>query len=122
MEWYDSGGKSEENPRPPLSHPCLRHRDEDLLPFPLTDTINAEESRKILGEVLYRTFGKLVEEGRFWAYRFYRDTAWRVSRSSLENFARRVSRSSLENFARRVRNSENVKGGRAMYRALPVEP
>lgn len=78
--------------RPPLDHPIFRHRDEDLLPFPLSDTI---DTRAALAYTAYdSTFSihKRIEEGAFEAYQILplRGSPWRISRSS---FARWISQS-----------------------------
>lgn len=53
--------------RPQLA-PHLRHRDEDLLPFPLADTIHAEEACELLGFRHLQPVVRLIEEGKFEAY------------------------------------------------------
>ena len=54
--------------RPELSAAYLRYRDEDLLPFPLGDTISAAEAMKVLRCPSFRAFVRLIEEGHFEAY------------------------------------------------------
>src|SRR5450759_1036445 len=53
--------------RPKLSAPSLCHRDEDLLPFPLSDTISAEKACAALGykATMVREIVELVEGGYF---------------------------------------------------------
>lgn len=72
--------------RPRLDHPMLRHRDEDLLPFPLTDTIYSEEALRALGYEDRRPLVYLIEEGRFDAYRLSAEYTWRISRTSFKHF------------------------------------
>ena len=59
-----------------------RYRDDDLLPFPWSDTITVEEAADALGihpsKVLLR-----IEAGQFEAYQLVKRSPWRVSRSSL---------------------------------------
>jgi len=76
--------------RKPQSSPSLRYRDEDLLPFPLSDTITADDALGAMGSVSRKGFLKLVEEGRFWAYRFAQAAPWWISRSSLAAYLDRV--------------------------------
>jgi hypothetical protein len=70
--------------RPALSAPGLRHRDEDLLPFPLNDTIGADHAYKALGVFRHQLLIELIQEGRFEAYRIVPGAPWRISASSLE--------------------------------------
>lgn len=73
--------------RPTLSAPYVRHRDEDLLPFPLRDTLGTEEALDIMGLSVGNRghrFGQMVlEEWRFEAYQLIPQSPWRVSRLSL---------------------------------------
>jgi hypothetical protein len=69
--------------RPKLSNPHLRYRDEDLLPFPLSDTITAKHALELLGLTHRRSMVRLIEEGRFEGYQLVAQSEWRVSRSSL---------------------------------------
>ena len=78
--------------RPVLAASYLRHRDEDLLPFPLADTIRAEEACELLGFRRLQPVVRLIEEGKFEAYQMAAQAPWRISRSSLYNFMREVSR------------------------------
>jgi hypothetical protein len=68
--------------RPALS-PSLRHRDCDLLPFALDDTVSAREALKSLGLVRRTAMVRLIEEGRFEAYQLVPQGPWRISRPSL---------------------------------------
>lgn len=78
--------------RPHLSAPYLRHRDEDLLPFPLADTMYSEEATSALG-VSKNVLAHLIEEGRFEAYRMVlsggeavKGSPWRISRASFGQY------------------------------------
>lgn len=73
--------------RPKLDSPHFRHRDEDLLPFPLSDTIYIKEVQEILGYASRTPIYKMIEEGRFEAYKL---AAWRFSRASLAAYLDRV--------------------------------
>ena len=70
--------------RPALTNPLFRHRDEDLLPFPLSDTISSLEALEAMGyhPRTTRTLASLIEEGHFEAYRLVLDNPWRISRTS----------------------------------------
>ena len=70
--------------RPLLSAPYLRHRDADLLPFPLADTIYSNKAMELIGCGFY-TLTRLVDEGRILAYRLAPGarTPWRISSSSV---------------------------------------
>jgi hypothetical protein len=72
--------------RPPLSEPCLRHRDCDLLPFPLADTISFQEAMRALGFIHYDGLVGRIEMGCFEAYQIVPQAKWRISRSSLQLF------------------------------------
>jgi hypothetical protein len=74
--------------RPVLSNPIFRHRDEDLLPFPLSDTIYSEEALIALGYEDRRPLVRLIQEGKFEAYQIVPrgSSAWRISRSSFGAF------------------------------------
>lgn len=78
--------------RPPLASSEIEYRDEDLLPFPLADTIYSEEVIVALG-VSKNVLSHLIDERRFEAYRlaFPRGRAtkgspWRISRSSFREY------------------------------------
>jgi hypothetical protein len=68
--------------RPALANRLFRHRDEDLLPFPLADTIRSAEALEALGYLSNKPLVALIEEGHFEAYRLVLDNPWRISRSS----------------------------------------
>jgi hypothetical protein len=59
-----------------------RYRDDDLLPFPWSDTISSEDAADVLS--IHRTKVLLrIEAGQFEAYQLVRSSPWRISRSSL---------------------------------------
>lgn len=72
--------------RPPLSNPIFRHKDDDLLPFPISDTIGIKAVLPPLGFVDKRPVVNLIEEGAFEAYQIYNETPWRISRTSFLAF------------------------------------
>ena len=72
--------------RPPLANPMFRHRDCDLLPFPLSDTIYLAEAMEALGYRDERPVVHLIEEGRFDGYQLSKENAWRISRTSFKRF------------------------------------
>lgn len=74
--------------RPPLVPP-YRYRDEELLPFPLSDTIRSEEALNALS-CSYYTLSHLIEEGQITAYRLVHENPWRISRSSVAAYRSRV--------------------------------
>jgi len=80
--------------RPALDHPMFRHRDEDLLPFPLSDTIYSAEALAALGYEDRRPLTRLTEEGKFEAYQLWRESKWRISRRSFELFLAKVKSTS----------------------------
>ena len=69
--------------RPQLSAPYLRHRDEDLLPFPLSDTMGAKEALSALGFSCTDSLVEMIEEGLIEAYQLVPQGPWRISRRSL---------------------------------------
>jgi hypothetical protein len=87
--------------RPPLDAPFLRHRDADLLPFPLDDTIGIEQVATILGYSSTHPVYLMIEEGRFEAYQLFNRSPWRISKSSLASYLETVrSRESMREFSR----------------------
>ena len=76
--------------RPPLASPMLRHRDVDLLPFPLTDTIDVLRALEVLGYVSKNPIYRMIEEGQFWSYRISDLNPWRISKRSLGEFLLRA--------------------------------
>jgi hypothetical protein len=77
--------------RPQLS-PMLRHRDEDLLPFPLRDTIGTSEALLALGLAKPESIIKICQEGPFWCYRVHSTGPWRISLSSFNVYLERTMR------------------------------
>ncbi len=74
----------------------MRYRDEDLLPFPLADTICAKEACDLLDLRHPASIVRLVEEGKFEAYQLVPRGPWRISRSSLYAFMRDIQRPTPE--------------------------
>ena len=74
--------------RPALDGPMFRHRDADLLPFPLADTIYWREALAALGYETPKPLYYLLEEGRFEAYQLLPESPWRISRTSFIQFLR----------------------------------
>jgi hypothetical protein len=71
-----------------------RWRDEDLLPFPLRDTITVEAVAAALGRSKYSVI-KLVESGVFDAYRLPSFRNWRISQTSFHHYVQQL-RSNFE--------------------------
>jgi hypothetical protein len=69
-----------------LSAPYLRHRDEDLLPFPMRITMGSDEALTAMGISNRRAIPQLIEEGRFEAYRLVIGAPWRISRPSFGEY------------------------------------
>jgi len=80
--------------RPALSAPYLRHRDVDLLPFPLSITMCMSEALQATGLADRRGLRALIEEGRFEAYRLMDapGVPWRISRPSFTEYLAEVHR------------------------------
>lgn len=76
--------------RPKLTSEYLRHRDCDLLPFPLEDTIRVEDAAAIFGYASRSPIYLMIEEGRFDAYQFTTTHPWRISRSSLALYVQSI--------------------------------
>lgn len=72
--------------RPPLANSIFRHRDEDLLPFPLSDTMTVAEARDAMGYESLTPIYYLCEEGAFEAYQFDKRSPWRISRGSFLDY------------------------------------
>lgn len=90
-----------EDRRPQLAASFFRHRDADLLPFPLEDTINLEHVAMILGYASTTPVYLMIEEGRFDAYQLSSRSPWRISRSSLAHYLQSVrSRATTPEFSR----------------------
>lgn len=76
--------------RESLSVAFLRHRDVDLLPFPLEDTIGIDQVMEILGYSSPGPIYLMIEEGRFEAYQLSNRNPWRISRRSLATYLQGV--------------------------------
>jgi hypothetical protein len=75
--------------RPQLSHAIFRHRDEDLLPFPISDTISTETAMGILGYESTNPIVAMCQEGRFDAYKLLADASpWRISKISFARYVK----------------------------------
>jgi hypothetical protein len=74
--------------RPTLDAPWFRHKDLDLLPFPLPDTMDSAEAIAALGYADIRPLTCLIEEGRFEAYKLMEANrcGWRISRPMFRDF------------------------------------
>lgn len=72
--------------RPQLADPLSRHRDEDLLPFPLADTALAAEACAALGYETYSPLVALVRAGLIVGYQLFPRSPWRFSRCSILRF------------------------------------
>jgi len=74
--------------RPTLDAPWFRHKDLDLLPFPLSDTMDSAEAIAALGYADIRPLTCLIEEGRFEAYKLMEANrcGWRISRPTFREF------------------------------------
>jgi len=75
--------------RSPLSSPMLRHKDEDLLPFPLRDTVSVSEIMPALALSTREAAIAIVREGKFEAYRLHPFAPWRISAPSFVAYLRR---------------------------------
>lgn len=75
--------------RPPLSSPVLRHRDEDLLPFPARQTIGFREIQQALGFSSIAPVLKILEEGPFECYRLHPAAPWRIYAPSFLEYLER---------------------------------
>jgi hypothetical protein len=75
--------------RPPLSSPVLRHKDEDLLPFPACETIGFREVQQALGFSSIAPVLKILEEGRFECYRLHPAAPWRIFAPSFADYLER---------------------------------
>lgn len=64
--------------------PGRRWRDADLLPFPKSDTVSIKEVMVGLEPMATKEIAlNLVEEGALEAYRLFKGSPWRVSKTSL---------------------------------------
>ncbi len=78
--------------RPQLASKLLRHRDEDILPFPLSDTIGPEDTLEALAYEHRTSVVNLIEEGKFDAYQLVKGGYWRISRKSFLEYLDACSR------------------------------
>jgi excisionase family DNA binding protein len=76
--------------RPPLPAVFFRHKDVDILPFPLEDTLSVEQVMEILGYSSPTPVYLMIEEGRFESYQLSSRNPWRISRSSLAGYLHTV--------------------------------
>ena len=78
--------------RPALSALYLRHRDVDLLPFPLSVTMPMSEALAAIGLADRRGLRAMIEEGLFEAYRLMDapGVPWRISRPSFVEWMNKV--------------------------------
>lgn len=99
--------------RPPLGSSVSRHKDSNLLPFPIQDTIGIEQAAKILGYGSVTPVRLMIEEGRFEAYQFYPSSPWRISKLSLATYIA-ATKSSVSPRISSNRNREHLcaQGGR----------
>ncbi len=72
--------------RRPPSAPHIGRKDEDILPFPLTDTMWAAEALAVLGFRKLPPLVKLIKGKHFEAYQLVPGSPWRISRSSFTSF------------------------------------
>lgn len=77
--------------RPVLSLPYEHHRDENLLPFPLLDTVSGVEALAALGYAKTDSLVRLIKDGCFDAYQLIPQSSWRVSCSSLRAYLVRAN-------------------------------
>ena len=89
--------------RSPLSSELRRYRDDDILPFPLRDTIGATDAAPMLGYQVKWSALKLCEEGRFEAYRLHPGAPWRISLPSLQKYLEEITK--------------GIHGGAAAYKS-----
>jgi hypothetical protein len=68
--------------RPPLSSPRMRYKDEDLLPFPLCNTIRFHDVQRALGFSSISPVLKILNQGLFECYRLHPAGLWRISITS----------------------------------------
>lgn len=76
--------------RPVLASDLLRHRDEDILPFALRDTIDTSNAARLLGFQAKQTANLMCVKGCFESYRLHPFAPWRISRSSLQEYLREL--------------------------------
>lgn len=62
-----------------------RHRDEELLPFPWSDTISVQDASEALSIHISKVLLR-IEAGNFEAYQIWRLAPWRISRIGLSKY------------------------------------
>ena len=72
--------------RRPPSAPHIGHKDEDILPFPLTTPWTPSRRSRTLGFRKLPPLVKLIEGKHIEAYQVVPGSPWRISRSSLTSF------------------------------------
>lgn len=75
--------------RPALSSPVMRCRDEDLLPFPLRDTIGVIDIQPVLGFSTDVPVRKILEKRLFECYRLHPSAPWRIFAPSFREYLNR---------------------------------
>lgn len=78
--------------RPKLTSKLLRYRDEDILPFPFSETICAGEAADLLGYRYKECIWRYCEEGRFEGYRLHPGAPWRISAPSLRAYLSQIKK------------------------------
>lgn len=79
--------------RPALPNSIFRHRDEDLLPFPLAETIGVPEAQTFLPYDSTAFVFKRLEEGAFHAYKLMPGSPtspWRICRPDFARWLQRA--------------------------------
>jgi hypothetical protein len=80
------------NRRPALPSSLFRHRDEDVLPFPLADTLSTTQALQYMAYDSTNPILHMIDEGLFEAYKISNSSAWRISAISLAAFLRAVQK------------------------------
>ena len=68
----------------------MRHRDEDLLPFPLCNTIGFRDVQRALGFSSISPVLKILNEALFERYRLHPAGPWRISMTSFAAWLERT--------------------------------
>lgn len=76
--------------KPALSAEFLRYRDEDILPFPIADTISMMDALTALGLTRHSSVEALIDEGQIEGYTLMEGAKWRISRKSLLFYLERI--------------------------------
>ena len=71
-----------------LAHSGARWRDDELLPFALTDTLNVPLAMRVM-DIPKRTLHQKLEDGTIESYQLMDGWDWRISRTSLKAFHER---------------------------------